>query len=116
VSSGSDEVEASVNPEVNLLVALGLLFLAHVCFVLVVNEINDRRPRIAIVDIVAKARRVDDGKLDLELLFLELSLNDLDFGKLVELLVVPPGVVLGRGQLSREKRVDQGSLPKTGLA
>lgn len=114
--SGPDEVKASVNPEVNFLIALGLLLLAHVCFVLVVNEINDWRPRIAIVDIVAKAWGVDDGQLDFELFFLKLSLDYFNFCELVELLVVPPGVILGRGQLSREKGVDQGSLPKTRLA
>jgi len=106
VPSGPDEVKASMNPEVNLLVALGLLLLAHICFMLVVNEINDRGPRIAIVDIVTEAGGVDDGKFDLELLFLKLSLDDFNFGEFVELLVVPPGVVLGRRQFSREKRVD----------
>lgn len=83
---------------------------------LVVNEINDGRPRITIVYIVAKTRRVDDSELDLELLFLELSFDDFNFGELVELLVVPPGVVFGWRQLSRKKCVDQGSLPKTRLA
>jgi len=116
VSSGPDEVEASVNTKVNLLIALGLLLLTHICFVLVVNEIDDGRPRIAVVDIIAKARCVDDGKLDLELLFFELSLDDFNLSELVELLVVSPGVVFGRRQLSREKGVDQGSLSKARLA
>lgn len=94
-----------MNPEVNLFVALGLLFLAHICFVLVINEVDDWRPGIAVIDIVTKSGGIDDGKFDLELLFLKLSLNDFDFCELVELFVVPPAVVPSRRQLSSEKCV-----------
>jgi len=103
--SGPDEVETSMNPEVNLLIALGLLLLAHICLVLVINEIDDWRPGIPVVDIVTKPGGVDDGKFDLELLFFKLSLDDFDFSELVELFVVPSAVISSRRQLGREKRV-----------
>jgi hypothetical protein len=99
VTGGPDEVQASVNAKVALLAALGLLLLNHVRLMLVVNEVDNWRPRVAVVDIVTKAGGVDDGKLDLELLLLELGLDDLDLGKFVELLVVASVVVFGRGQL-----------------
>jgi hypothetical protein len=64
---------------------------------LVVNEVDDGRPRVAVIDIVTKTWRVDDGELDLELFLLELSLDDLDLRELVELLVVASVVIFRRG-------------------
>ena len=112
----ADEVQARMHPQVNLLLALRLLLLAHVRLVLVVDEVDDGRPRVAVVHVVAKPRGVDDGELRLELLLLELRLDDLDLGQLVELLLVPLRVVLRRGELGREERVDERRLSKTGLA
>ena len=97
VTSRPNKIQASVDAKVTLLAALGLLLLNHVCLMLVVNEIDDGRPRVAVVDIVTKTGSVDDGELDLELFLLELSLNDLDFRELVELLVVASAVIFRRG-------------------
>ena len=88
-----------MNAKVTLLAALGLLLLNHVRFMLVVNEVDNRRPRVPVVDIVAKARSVDDGELDLELLLLKLGLDYLDLSEFVELLMVATAIVFGRGQL-----------------
>lgn len=92
-----DEVQAGVHPQVDLVLSLGLLFLTHVCLMLIVNEVYDRCPRVAVVDVVAKSRRVNDRELCFELLLFELSLNDLHLGQLVKLLVVTAVVVLGWG-------------------
>lgn len=83
---------------------------------LVVNELHDREPRVSVVDIVAKSRRINDREFDLELLFLELSLDYFDLCELVELLVVTLGVVLGRRQLGGEEGVNESRLPEPGLA
>jgi len=45
---------------------------------LVVNKVDNRGPRVAVVDIVAEAWRVNNGELDLEGLLLELGLDDVD--------------------------------------
>lgn len=103
VARRPDKVQARVDAHVVLLSALRLLLLAHVGFVLVVlwragvdarvsslsghgkddtserkahDEVDDRVPRVAVVDIVAKAGRVDHVQLDLELLLLEFGLDD----------------------------------------
>ena len=99
MTRGPDEVQARVNAKVALLAALGLLLLNHVRLVLVVNEVDNRRPRVPIVDVVTKARGVNDSKLDLELLLLELGLDDLDLSQFVQLLVVASAIVFGRRQL-----------------
>ena len=112
----ADEVQARMDPEVDFLPPLWLLLLAHVRLVLVVDEVDDGRPRVAVVDVVAEAGRVDDGELRLELLLLELGLDDLDLGELVELLLVTLRVVLGRRELSREEGVDERGLSEAGLA
>ena len=112
----ADEVQARVDAQVGLLVPLRLLLLAHVRFVLVVNEVDNGVPAVPVVHIVAKARRVDDGELDLEGLLLELGLDDLDLSELVEQLGVPLVVRLGRGELGREERVDERGLSQAGLA
>lgn len=62
VAGGTDEVKAGVNAEVNLLSTARLLLLEHVRLVLVVEEFNDGLPRIAVVDVVTKARRVNDSQ------------------------------------------------------
>ena len=116
MASRTDEVQASMNAKVNLLLPLWLLLLAHVRLVLVVNEVDDGSPRVTVVDVVTEARGVDDRQLRLELLLLELGFDDLDFSQLVKLLLVTPGVILGRGELGGEEGVDQRGLAETRLA
>ena len=99
MSSGTNEVETSMDTEVNLFPSRRLLFLPHIRFVLVVNEVDNGSPRVLVVHIVAESWGVDDGELGLELLLLKLGLDDFDFGQLVELLVVTAVVVLGRCDL-----------------
>jgi hypothetical protein len=84
-----------MDTEVNLVGTARLLLLEHVGFMLIVQELNDRHPRVAVVDIVSKPGRVNDGKANctyeisipwatyigrsrctLEELFLELSFRD----------------------------------------
>lgn len=62
VAGGSDEVQASVHAEIDLIGAARLLLLQHVGLVLVVKELDDGLPRVAVVDVVAKTRGVDDGQ------------------------------------------------------
>jgi hypothetical protein len=64
VACGADKVQAGVYAKVNLLLALGLLLLQHVRFMLVVEELDNGLPRVAVVDVVAEARGVDDGQAD----------------------------------------------------
>ena len=92
---------------------LGLLLLTHVRFVLVVNELDNGEPRVAVVNVVSEARGVNDSELDLELALLELSLNDFNFRELVQLLKMTPIVVFCRGQLGREKGVDERGLAQS---
>ena len=82
-----------MNPQVRFLVSLGLLFLTHVSFMLVINELNDGKPRVAVIDIVSKSGGVNDGEFDLELTFLKLSLNNFDLSQFIQLLVVASAVV-----------------------
>jgi hypothetical protein len=88
-----------VDTKVTLLATLGLLLLNHVRLMLVVNEVDDGGPRVAVVDIVTETGGVDYSELDLKLLLLELSLDDLDFRELVELLVVASVVIFRGGEL-----------------
>lgn len=104
-----------MHAEVNLVLPLGLLLLAHIRLMLIVNEVDDGRPGVAIVDVVAETWGIDDGELRLELLLFKLGLDDLDLGELVELLVVPAAVALGRRELGREERIDEGGLSKARL-
>lgn len=66
VTGWADKIQASVNTHVALLLALGLLLLTHVDFVLIVDKVDDGRPRVAVVHIVTKSGCVDDRELDLE--------------------------------------------------
>jgi len=85
-----------VDTKVGLLLALGLLLLTHVRFMLVVYEFNNGEPGVTVVDIVAKARGIDNGKLDFELALLKLGLDDFNLSELVQLLVMTLAVVFGR--------------------
>lgn len=60
----SNKIQTSMDPKINLVNTTRLLLLQHVGLVLVIKELNDWHPRVAIVDIIAKSGRVDDGKAD----------------------------------------------------
>ena len=62
VACRTDEVEASVDSEVNLVITAWLLLLKHVRLMLVVEELDDGLPRVAIVHVVSKARGVNNGQ------------------------------------------------------
>lgn len=62
----ANEVETSVDSEVDLVLAAGLLLLQHVRLVLVIEELDDGHPRITVVDIVTESRGVDNGETDCE--------------------------------------------------
>ena len=64
MTCGADEVETGVNTEVDLVGTTWLLLLEHVRLVLVVKELDDGLPRVAVVDVVAESGRVDDGESD----------------------------------------------------
>jgi hypothetical protein len=64
VAGGTDEVQAGVDTEVDLVTAARLLLLEHVRLVLVVEELDDGLPRVAVVHVVAEARGVNDGQAD----------------------------------------------------
>ena len=69
----SDEVQAGVDAEVDFVGTAGLLFLQHVRLVLVVEELNDGLPRVAVVHVVAEAGGIDDREADWQVSVLELS-------------------------------------------
>jgi hypothetical protein len=62
VAGRADEVEAGVHAQVNLVLAARLLLLEHVGLMLVVEELDDGHPRVAVVDIVTEARGVDNSQ------------------------------------------------------
>ena len=66
VAGGSDEVQACVYTEIDLVISAGLLLLEHVRLMLVVQELDNGHPRVSVVDIVAETRGVDDGQPDCE--------------------------------------------------
>ncbi len=78
MSGRSNKEETSVNTEIRFLAALGLLFLSHVNLVLVINKIDNGRPGVTVVDVVTETRRVDDRELDLERLFFQFCLDNID--------------------------------------
>lgn len=62
VSSWADEVQAGVHTHVNLVRSAGLLLLQHVRLMLVVKELDNRLPGIAVVDVVTKSRGINNGQ------------------------------------------------------
>lgn len=62
VSSGSNEIQASVHTHVDLLSTAGLLLLEHVGFVLIIQELDDGLPGITVVDIVTEAGGINNGQ------------------------------------------------------
>lgn len=62
VSSWADEVQARVHAHVNLVRSAGLLLLQHVRLMLVVKELDNRLPGIAVVDVVTKSGGINNGQ------------------------------------------------------
>ena len=61
VAGGADKVETSMHSEVRLVGPQRLLFLSHIRLMLVINEVNDGGPGVAVVDVVTKAGSVNNG-------------------------------------------------------
>lgn len=129
MSGRSDKEQASMDAKITLLCTFRLLFLSHVDFVLIIYEVDNRCPRVAVVDIVTKSRSVNDSEFDLERLLFQFCFDDvhlqdpfkvrqfkraqesipnLYLSKLVELLDVSAVVVFGRREFSRKESIDQG--------
>lgn len=53
-----------MDTKIDLVLATGLLLLKHVRLMLVVEELDNGHPRVAVVDIVAEAGSVDNGQSD----------------------------------------------------
>lgn len=115
MTSRPDEVQARVHPQIGLFVPLRLLLLPHIGLMLVIDKVDDGGPRITVIDIVAKARRVNHGEFDLELFLLKLGLYNFNLGEFVELLVMATVVVFGGGEFGGEEGVDEGRLSQTGF-
>lgn len=118
MAGGADEIQTSVHTEIDLVLAAGLLLLEHIGFVLVIEKLDDRHPRIPVVDIIAEARCVDHSQANcdrvsavyhdslfiwdrtLEKLLFQLGLGNFNLDRLVNLLLVPAlvvGIVLDGG-------------------
>jgi hypothetical protein len=67
VASGSDEVQAGVDTQVDLIGAAWLLFLQHVRLMLIVQELDDGLPRVTVVHVVSETWGVDNGEADYQL-------------------------------------------------
>ena len=102
-----------MNPQVSFLVSLWLLLLTHISFMLVVNKLDDWKPRVAVVDIVSKPGGINDGEFDLELTFLKLGLDNFDLGQFVQLFIVASGVVFRGRQFGREESIDEGGFAQS---
>lgn len=64
MSGGSDEIEAGMDTQVDLIDPSRLLLLEHVGFMLVIEEFDDWHPRIAVVNIIAESRCIDNCQAD----------------------------------------------------
>ena len=64
MASWSDEVKAGMDTEVDPVRSAWLLFLQHVRLMLIVQKFYDGHPRVAVVDVVAEARSVNDRQTD----------------------------------------------------
>lgn len=62
VSSCADEIQARVDTHVNLVCSAGLLLLQHVRLMLVIQELDNRLPGIAVVDVVTKSGGINNGQ------------------------------------------------------
>lgn len=111
--SGSNEIQASMNTKIDFFLTLGLLLLAHVSFMLVVDKVNYWHPGVAVVHIVAETRGINDGELDFELTLLKLSLDNFHLCELVELFIVTSVVVFRGRQFGGKKSVNQGRFTQT---
>ena len=66
VAGRTDEVQASMHSQVNLLRSAWLLLLQHVALMLVVQELDDWLPAVSVVYVVTKAWSIDDRQSDFE--------------------------------------------------
>ena len=116
VTGRTNEVQARVHPQINLVLPLGLLLLQHVALMLVIKELDDWLPAVSVIHIVTEPWSIDDSESDFEELLFQLGLCDFDLHCLVDLFRMTTamiGVVLDS---SAEESVDESGLAKPRLA
>lgn len=59
--SGSNEVQTRMDTKVDFVNSAWLLLLQHIRFMLIIQELDNWHPGVPIVDIVTKARGINDG-------------------------------------------------------
>ena len=63
--------------------AVGLLLLAEIRLMLIINKLDKWLPRVAVVDVVAKPGCVDDIEVHFETFFFKLGLGDANLNGLL---------------------------------
>jgi hypothetical protein len=138
VAGGADKVQASMNAKVNLVDTPRLLLLEHIGFVLVVEELDDWHPGVAVVHVVAETRGIDNRQAHygnesdmrasspgsggatvcrtFEEFLLEFGFRNLDLDGLVHLLLMPLLVVRIVFDGGGEEGVDERGLAQSGFA
>lgn len=67
-----------MNAQVTLLYTFWLLLLPHVKLMLVVDEVDDWSPRVAIIHIISETGGIDNRKFDFKRFLLQFSLDDIN--------------------------------------
>jgi hypothetical protein len=117
MAGSTNEVQASMYSHIKLVTSVRLLFLSHKALVLIIDKVDNGSPRVFIVDIVAKARCINNIKFHSELLLLKFSFDDIDFSILVfDLFAVAIRIVAPLSEFSCEQSIDECSFSQTRLS
>jgi hypothetical protein len=115
VAGGLDEIDTGVNTVIDDVCAVNLVLCLQVGIVSLLDVLNDRAPRVIVVDKITEAGSVDHSQAKTNAILFDICADGLDRDCLRDDVVTRAGTLLGGVEGGVEQSVDESRLSKTGF-
>ena len=115
VAGRLDEVNAGVDAVVDNVAAVDLVLGLEVGVEALLNVLDNRAPRVVVVDKVTESRSIHDSQAEADAVLLDISAGRLDRHGLGDDVGIGAGGLLGRVEGGVKQGVDEGRLSQAGF-
>ncbi len=115
VASGLDEVDTSVDTVVDNVAAVNLVLSLEVGVETLLDVLDNRAPRVVVVDKITEARGIDDAQAETDTVLLDVGAGGLDRHGLRDNVGIGTGALLRGVEGGVEQGVDKGRLSEAGF-
>lgn len=115
VAGGLDEVDTGVDAVVDNVAAVNLVLGLQVSVETLLDVLDDRAPRVVVIDKVTEARSIDDAQAETDTVLLNIGAGGLDRHCLGDNIGIGAGTLLRGVEGGVEQSVDEGRLSEAGF-